>query len=155
ELKNISLKNFQFLIYEISKFILENYFELVYIKEIFDNTFFEGMIKFPNKNKFKYINNLIDIIQNKLKDHMDKEMVSEYSYNLLNVFSNDSTSGISPQSYKNFFLFLFNNLSEELKTNFITSFTSDIDEDDLEEYQYKTTVLRMLLTSTIEQDLKD
>jgi hypothetical protein len=149
EMKTTSLKNYQFMVYLVSKFLLENYFNLTYIKQIFDHSFFESFLKFANKNKFKYISNLVDIIQQKLKDQDDKEMVSEYSYDLLNVFGNDPATGISPQTYKGFFLFLFENLQDSHKNDFIDSITSESgdDADDIEAVQYKTTIMRTLLTS--------
>jgi hypothetical protein len=156
-MKTTSLKNYQSMVYLVSKFILENYFDLVYMKEIFDHSYFESMLKFATKHKFKYISSLLDIIQHNLKDHADKEMVSLYSYNLLNIFGNDATTGISPQSYKGLFLFLFRNLSTDHRNSFIDSFTNedDSDDDDIESVQFKTTVMRILLTtSDIDDDTR-
>jgi hypothetical protein len=152
-MKTTSLKNYQLMVYEITKFILENYFELKYVVQIFDHTFFESLLKFASKNKFRYISSLLDIIQSKMSGHSDQEMVSQYSYDLLNIFGSDPSSGISPQSYKGLFLYLFYNLTPSQKTLFIDSMVADSQEsDDIEEVQYKTTIIRILLTA---KDIND
>jgi hypothetical protein len=156
ELKTTSLKNYQLMVYLISKLILENYFELGYIKQIFDHTYFESLLKFASKNKFKYISSLLEIIQDKMSSNEDKELVSEYSYDLLNIFGNDPATGISPQSYKGLFLFLFLGLTKEHQSSFIDSLLGTEDEDDeVEDLQYKTTIMRILLTTKdIEEEIK-
>jgi hypothetical protein len=146
--KNISSKNYQQLIIAFSKFILENHFDLKYVKEIFDFTFFENVLKFVSKHKFKYLNSLIEIIQHKLAENASNELTPEYCFNLLNIFGYDPTISISPQSYKAFFNVLFNNLTSENRDTFLENLINDDDSDDLEEYQYKTNVLKLLLTNS-------
>jgi hypothetical protein len=155
EMKTTSLKNYQFMVYLVSKFILDNYFELNYVRQIFDHTYFESLLKFTSKNKFKYISTLLEIIQQKMKENDNKNLVSEYSYDLLNVFGNDPNTGISPQSYKGLFLYLFSNLQNSQKSDFVDSIVADGDDDDIEEVQYKTTIIRILITAKdTDEDLK-
>jgi hypothetical protein len=89
-------------------------------------------------------------------------MVSLYAYNLMNIFGNDPSTGISPQSHKGLFLFLFRSLSIKHRNNFVDSFTNELNndddenDDDIESIQYKTTVMRILLTtSDIDESTKE
>ena len=157
EMKVISLKNYQLLVFNFSKFILQNFFVFNYVKEIFDASFFENLLKFSSTKKFKYINGLIEILTTQLtkgKENGQVEAVSSYSFNLLGVFGADPLKNLSPQSYKNFFIFLFNNLDEGKKINFVdkqanVSHEESQSEDELEyeDFLYRLTALKQLMIS--------
>ena len=159
ELKVISLKNYQLLVYNFSNFILQNFFVLNYVKEIFDASFFENLLKFSSAKKFKYINGLIETLTTKLskaKENGEAESVSEYSFNLLQIFGSDPLKNLSPQSYKNFFIFLFNNLEAGKKLAFVEKQSSlninneqSENEDTLEyeEFLFRLTALKQLMIS--------
>ena len=154
KLKNVSLKNFQLLIFSFSKFLLENYFILKYIKQIFDCSFFDNLLKFPSNKKFKFVSSLIETLTAKLKStNEERELVSSYSSDLISMFS--SEGGLSPQSYKNFFTFLFNNLDENEKLNFVENLCrskqadeeeeDNFEEESSEEVLYKISALKQLM----------
>jgi hypothetical protein len=157
EMKVISLKNYQLLVFSFSKFILQNFFVLNYVKEIFDASFFENMLKFSSTKKFKYINGLIEILTNELNKSKEKgeaEAISSYSYNLLGIFGADPLKNLSPQSYKSFFIFLFNNLDEGKKINFVEKQANVVhdespseDEVEYEDFLYRLTALKQLMIS--------
>lgn len=154
QLKQVSLKNYQYLIFNFSKFVLEHFFILKYIKEIFDSTYFDNLMKFSTPKKFKIINSLIEVLVNKLKklsveDEGDVKGKSEYCNNLLQIFGNDQNVTLSPQSYKNFYTFLFNNLEEHTKLEYIESLAQhDIEsEEEDENLMFKITALRQLMVS--------
>jgi hypothetical protein len=156
-LKETSLKNFQFLIYSFSKFLFEKYFVLKYIHQIFDSSYFDTILKFNSNKKFKYISSLVEILMNKLKNLKEEstenaEIVSNYSFDLLKIFS--SEGGLSPQTYKNFFVFLFNNLTDSLKEDYIDSLSKgkesneeDEDEEEFSDLKFRITALKQLMVS--------
>jgi hypothetical protein len=158
ELKVISLKNYQLLVYNFSKFILQNSFVLNYVKEIFDASFFENLLKFSSAKKFKYINGLIETLTTQLtkaKENGEAETVSEYSLNLLQIFGSDPTKNLSPQSYRNFFIFLFNNLDADKKMRFVEKQSSlnaneeseNDEEVEYEDFLFRLTALKQLIIS--------
>lgn len=157
-LKETSLKNFQFLIYSFSKFLFEKYFILKYIHQIFDSSYFDTIMKFNSNKKFKYISSLVEILMSKLKSIKEEscensEIVSNYSFDLLKIFS--AEGGLSPQTYKNFFVFLFNNLTESLKEDYIDSLSKskesneedEEEEDEFTDLKFRITALKQLMVS--------
>jgi len=111
--KSISQKNYQFLIFKFARFILESFtvsnFES--IAELFDVTFFETVLTFSADKKFKYINQLIEILQDRLVIVKDSEnskkvvtLMSNYCLSLLNLFGISASFSLSPNSNKNFFM---------------------------------------------------
>lgn len=163
ELKTISLKNYQLLLFNFSKFIIQNAFVLNYVKEIYDASYFEGILKFSSAKKFKYINGLIEVLTtqlNKAKENGEAEAVSNYSANLLEIFGSDPSKNLSPQSYRNFFIFLFNNQDEGKKLNFVEKQWNSVNaasaneesnqDEEVEEYDdflFKITALKQLMIS--------
>jgi len=109
-LSEISPKNFQNLIYSVSRFVLKNSFHLDYVKQIFDNTFFLGFVKFRLKQKFKYLNDIIEIVSENLEKLQESKNlteettknISEYALNLLKIFGNNPQLNISIQTFKGF-----------------------------------------------------
>ena len=56
--KKISSKNFEFLIYSYSLFLVEKFFDLSYVSQIFDESFFLSLLQFNTNKKIKYAINL-------------------------------------------------------------------------------------------------
>ena len=161
-LKTVSLKNFQFLIYSFSKYLLENYFVLKYVHQIFDSSYFDTIMKFNCNKKFKYVSSLVEILMSKMKNisegmkEKEKDIASAYSFDLLKIFGGEL--GLSPQTYKSFFAFLFNNLSEVLKEEYIDSLvkaketTEEEEEEEFSDLKFRITALKQLMVSS-ETDL--
>lgn len=147
ELITLSQKNYQLLIFLFSKYILENFFIVKYVVQIFDSSFFESILKFSSGKRYKYINVLVEILINKLKNsnEQDINLLQSYSYNLLEIFGNDPSANLSPQSYKNLYIYLFNNLNDSLKNQFIDSFTNGDNSDSEEDYLFRITALKQLI----------
>lgn len=109
-LTEISPKNFQQLIYSVSKFVLKNFFHLDYVKQIFEHSFFLGFIKFRIKQKFKYLGDIIGIVTESLQKLQEAKgygeelhkKVSEYALDLLKTFGNNPQVYISIQTFKAF-----------------------------------------------------
>ena len=120
QFKSISLKNYQFLIFRYSKFILQNFFSqnMKSIFQLFDKTFFETLFMFTSDKKFKYINAIIETIMDKFNNtetgSSEKEMKlkSDYCYGLLDIFGMNPSFSLSPNTNKSFFIvnYYFNNL---------------------------------------------
>lgn len=107
-LTEISPKNFQHLIYSVSRFVLKNFFHLDYVKQIFDHSFFLSFVKFKIKQKFKFLGDLIKIIEENLQKIKESKntseeiikKVSDYALDLLKIFGNNPQVYISIQSFK-------------------------------------------------------
>jgi hypothetical protein len=110
QFKTLSLKNYQFLIFKYSKFILENFFNsnMSSIFELFDNSFFETLFTFTSDKKFKYINSIIETIMEKVNsensDDSQAKLKSNYCFTLLNIFGSNPSFSLSPNTNKNFFI---------------------------------------------------
>jgi len=112
--KTISLKNYQFLIFKYSKFILENFFEsnMASIFELFDNTFFQTLFTFTSDKKFKYINSIIESLMNNFNtnsddgqnNEKDQKIKSDYCFSLLSIFGSNPSFSLSPNTNKSFFI---------------------------------------------------
>lgn len=123
--KKISHKNVELLIYNYSFFLLNKFFIIDYITQIFDDSFFLSLINFSTNKKIKYVITLTDIIIEQLTKIKDKQnIINEYSLRLLNIFGNDQDDKYSPNSFKNLFLFLFNNMTKEQQNKYIEQLTS-------------------------------
>lgn len=110
-LSEISPKNFQQLIYSVAKFILNNYFHMDYVKQIFDHEFFVSFLKFKIKQKFQYLNDIIAIVTEQIEKfkqakHDNHELalkkISEYAIDLLKIFGSSPDKYLSIQTFKNF-----------------------------------------------------
>ncbi len=109
-LSEISPKNFQQLVFSVSKFVLKNFFHLDYVTQIFDHTFFLGFINFRIKQKFKYLADIIEIVTQNLQKLQDAkgfgeeihQKVSVYALDLLKVFGSNPQKSISIQTFKVF-----------------------------------------------------
>jgi hypothetical protein len=145
ELKAISPKIYQLLIFKVSELFLKDIFVLKYVKEIFDSSYFENILKFSSNKKNKYLNVIIEHLSTKLRQSEEKEMVSQYAGDLLLAFGPDPLQHLSPQSYRGFFVFLFSQINTEQRINFIESRIKKESEDQIEEYMFNLTVLKQLM----------
>ena len=119
--KETSSKNFELLVFNYSIFILNNYFNIEYVSQIFDDSFFISLLQFSINRKNKYANIISDLILkkiNELDNNNNNKIVNEYLLKLLNIFSHDK---FSPNILKNFFVFCFSHLSNENKLKYINS----------------------------------
>ena len=118
--KETSSKNFELLVFNYSIFILNNYFNIEYVSQIFDDSFFISLLQFSINRKNKYANIISDLILKKISelDNNNNKIVNEYLLKLLNIFSHDK---FSPNVLKNFFVFCFSHLSNENKLKYINS----------------------------------
>ena len=118
--KETSSKNFELLVFNYSIFILNNYFNIEYVSQIFDDSFFISLLQFSINRKNKYANIISDLILKKINelDNNNNKIVNEYLLKLLNIFSHDK---FSPNVLKNFFVFCFSHLSNENKLKYINS----------------------------------
>jgi hypothetical protein len=161
QFKIISTKNYQFLIFNFSKFILSNFFIFKYMKDIFDSSYFDNLLKFTSGKKFKFLTELIELLFNKLKHIQElknegdnSENLREYSMNLLEIFGPDPLFHLSPHSFKNFYHFLFQNLSLEDKEIYINKIIN-LEEDSVDSYNYKLSSLKELsLSGSLEEAIK-
>jgi hypothetical protein len=164
--KKISHKNVELLIYNYSFFLLNKFFIIDYITQIFDDSFFLSLINFNTNKKIKYVITLTDIIIEQLTKIKDKQnIINEYSLRLLNIFGNDQDDKYSPNSFKNLFLFLFNNMTKEQQNKYIEQLISfnevNNDNDDranfyeknsLNEIIFKLSSLKLLFISNTNID---
>ena len=132
--KAISLKNFELLIYNYSSFILTKFFEIDYIVQIFDDSFFISLLKFSSNKKFKYVSSLTEIITNKLTSKKyDNNVINSYCEKLLRIFGVESEDKYSPNALKTFFIFLFDHIAQDAKEKYIASLINDSQKEDEEE----------------------
>ena len=147
--KAISLKNFELLIYNYSSFILTKFFEIDYIVQIFDDSFFISLLKFSSNKKFKYVQSLNEIITKAITSQKyDNKVVNTYCEKLLNIFGVESEEKYSPNALKTFFIFLFDHIAQDAKEKFISSLINDSqnedDEENLEQLIFRISALKTL-----------
>ena len=147
--KAISLKNFELLIYNYSSFILTKFFEIDYIVQIFDDSFFISLLKFSSNKKFKYVQSLNEIITKAITSQKyDNKVVNTYCEKLLNIFGVESEEKYSPNALKTFFIFLFDHIAQDSKEKCIASLINDSqsedDEENLEQLIFRISALKTL-----------
>ena len=147
--KAISLKNFELLIYNYSSFILTKFFEIDYIVQIFDDSFFISLLKFSSNKKFKYVQSLNEIITKAITSQKyDNKVVNTYCEKLLNIFGVESEEKYSPNALKTFFIFLFDHIAQDAKEKFIASLINgsqnEDDEENLEQLIFRISALKTL-----------
>ena len=160
DFKKISTKNFEFLVFSYSKFLINKFFKIDYIIQIFDDSFFLSLLKFSSNKKFKYANILTELISdhlNKMKDNND-DLINDYCFSLLNIFGKENNEKFSPNTLKNFFCFLFTKIKKENKENYIKSLI-DLQEEELEKIVFNISALKILFLNSendlISKDLKN
>ena len=149
EFKKISSKNFESLIYSYSLFLIQNFFNIKYISQLFDDTFFLSLTQFKTNKRVKYAVNITQIISEKIlaldEDENDnKKTVQNYCIKCLNTFGNEEEGKFSPKTLKNFFLFLLGNISEEQKTKYINNLLELDADKSIEEIQFNLNALKIL-----------
>ena len=143
--KKISSKNFEFLIYSYSLFLVEKFFDLSYVSQIFDESFFLSLLQFNTNKKIKYAINLTQIISEKILELDNKEnekLIKNYCNNCLEIFGSEIQNKYSPKTLRNFYIFLLRNISDVDK--YISNLLSN-DSDSVEEIQFNMTALKILL----------
>jgi hypothetical protein len=172
KMSEVSLKNYQFLLFKYSHFLIRNFFVLKYISQIFDDTFLFSLMTFTSDKKITYLKQIIEAILTKLdqiKTSEPKE-ISDYSFLLINIFGSDRNYNISPNSFKHYFISLFNLLSNDKKNEYIEKLVGSMrDEEDLDEENindnksldhiiFRISALKQLVLNKsviIEEDLKN
>ena len=66
QFNKISSKNFESLIYTYSLFLIQNFFDIKFSLQIFDESFFLSLTQFQSNKKIKYAMNITDIISEKI-----------------------------------------------------------------------------------------
>lgn len=127
-LSKISSKNYQYILTKFSTIIIDilRSSELNFAKifEIFNSNFFKTFLNFEGgKAKHNNINIIINSLIKALKNMKDSEFgskinkdLSKYSADVINLFNGH---GLSPVTFKGFLLFLFENLSENGREQFV------------------------------------
>ena len=149
EFKKISLKNFESLIYSYSLFLIQNFFNISYISQIFDESFFLSLNQFKTNKRVKYAINITQIISEKIlslnedKDN-NKKIIEDYCMKCLNIFGPDEENKFSSKTLKNFYLFLLSRISEEQKNKYINNLLKVNEDKSIEEIQFNLNSLKIL-----------
>ena len=151
EFKKISLKNFESLIYSYSLFIIHNFFNVEYITQIFDESFFLSLTQFKTNKRVKYAVSITQIISEKIlsldekEEKKNKKVIEDYCMQCLNIFGTEADNKFSPKTLKNFYLFLLGNISEENKMKYINNLlASNNDDINVEQIHFNLNSLKIL-----------
>ena len=165
EFKKISSKNFESLIYSYSLFLIQNFFNIKYISQIFDESFFLSLTQFKTNKRVKYAVNITQIISEKIlslneDENNNKKVIENYCIKCLNIFGNEQEGKFSPKTLKNFFLFLLGKISEEQKNKYINNLLDLNADKTIEEIQFNLHALKILYmeethTKIINNDIKN
>ena len=153
----ISSKNFENLIYTYSLFLLQNFFDIKFSLQIFDETFFLSLTHFQSNKKVKYVINITGIISEKINNIKEKDkIVEEYCKKCLNIFGNELEGKYNPKTLKNFYMFLLRKISEEEKNIYINNLLNLDEDKSIEEIQFNLNALKILYTeNTTNKIIKD
>ena len=158
EFIKISSKNFELLIYSYSLFLIQNFFNLKNISQIFDESFFLSLIQFKTNKRIKYVINITQTISEKIlslneeEKNNNKKIIQDYCMKCLNVFGIEADNKYSPKTLKNFYLFLLEKISEEQKTKYINNLLISDNDKTIEEIQFNFNALKILYSE--ESDTK-
>ena len=165
EFKNVSSKNFELLIYSYSLFLIENFFDIKYISQIFDESFFLSLSQFKSNKRVKYAINITQIISEKIlslneKENDNQKIIEEYCIKCLNIFGAEPEGKYSPKTLKNFYIFLLGQISEKQKIKYINNLLNLNDDKTIEELQFNLNALKILYmeeetTKIINNDIKN
>ena len=149
EFMKISSKNFEFLIYSYSLFLIQNFFNLKNISQIFDESFFLSLIQFNNNKRIKYVVNITQIITEKIsalneEENDNKKIIQDYCLKCLKIFGIEADNKYTPKTLKNFYLFLLEKLSEEQKAKYINNLLTSDNDKIIEEIQFNLNALKIL-----------
>ena len=145
QFNKISSKNFESLIYTYSLFLLQNFFDLKFSLQIFDESFFLSLVQFQSNKKVKYAINITDIISEKLKNIKDNdEIIEKYCKKCLKIFGSEVGGRYLPKTLKNFYMFLLRKISDEEKNKYINDLL-DLNEDkSIEDIQFNLNALKII-----------
>ena len=73
EFRKISSKNFESLIFSYSLFLIQNFFNIKYIFQIFDESFFLSLMQFKSNKRVKYAISITQIISDKISSLNEEE----------------------------------------------------------------------------------
>ena len=105
-LKESSVKNFQFLLFKYSLFLIKDFFNLKYISQIYDDSFLFSVMNFTPDKKITYIKQIIENLITKLEktEETHDHKVSTYCLKILNIFGSDRNINLSPNTFKSYFI---------------------------------------------------
>ena len=147
EFNKLSSKNFESLIYAYSLFLIQNFFDVKFTFQIFDESFFLSLMQFKSNKKIKYAINITDIISEKINNINDNDkVIEEYCKKCLNIFGNESEGKYLPKTLKKFYLFLLGKLSEEEKNDYINNLLNIEEDKNIEDIQFDLNALKILYT---------
>ena len=147
QFNQISSKNFESLIYTYSLFLLQNFFDIKFSLQIFDESFFLSLTHFQSNKKVKYVINITDIISEKINNIKNNDkIVEEYCKKCLNIFGSELEGKYLPKTLKNFYMFLLRKLSDEEKNKYINNLLDSEKDNTIEEIQFNLNALKLLYT---------
>ena len=146
QFNQISSKNFESLIYTYSLFLIQNFFDVKFTLQIFDESFFLSLTQFQTNKKVKYVINITDIISEKINNIDDNNIIEEYCEKCLNIFGNELEGKYSPKTLKKFYLFLLRKITNEEKNKYINSLLNLEENKNIEEIQFNLNALKILYT---------
>ena len=147
EFNKISSKNFESLIYTYSLFLIQNFFDIKFSLQIFDESFFLSLTQFQSNKKIKYAMNITDIISEKINNIEDNDkIIEEYCKKCLNIFGNELEGKYLPKSLKKFYMFLIRKISDEEKNKYINNLLEIKEDNNIEEIQFNLNALKILYT---------
>ena len=149
EFRKISSKNFESLIFSYSLFLIQNFFNIKYIFQIFDESFFLSLMQFKSNKRVKYAISITQIISDKISSLNEEEdnnqtTIEDYCLKCLNIFGYEQEGKYSPKTLKNFYLFLLGKISEEQKMEYINNLLKLNQDKSIEEIQFSLNCLKIL-----------
>ena len=149
EFRKISSKNFESLIFSYSLFLIQNFFNIKYIFQIFDESFFLSLMQFKSNKRVKYAISITQIISDKISSLNEEEdnnqtTIEDYCLKCLNIFGYEQEGKYSPKTLKNFYLFLLGKISEEQKMEYINNLLKLNHDKSIEEIQFSLNCLKIL-----------
>ena len=149
EFRKISSKNFESLIFSYSLFLIQNFFNIKYIFQIFDESFFLSLMQFKSNKRVKYAISITQIISDKISSLNEEEdnnqtTIEDYCLKCLNIFGYEQEGKYSPKTLKNFYLFLLGKISEEQKMEYINNLLRLNQDKTIEEIQFSLNCLKIL-----------
>ena len=149
EFRKISSKNFESLIFSYSLFLIQNFFNIKYIFQIFDESFFLSLMQFKSNKRVKYAISITQIISDKISSLNEEEdnnqtTIEDYCLKCLNIFGYEQEGKYSPKTLKNFYLFLLGKISEEQKIEYINNLLKLNQDKSIEEIQFSLNCLKIL-----------
>ena len=149
EFRKISSKNFESLIFSYSLFLIQNFFNIKYIFQIFDESFFLSLMQFKSNKRVKYAISITQIISDKISSLNEEEdnnqtTIEDYCLKCLNIFGYEQEGKYSPKTLKNFYLFLLGKISDEQKMEYINNLLKLNHDKSIEEIQFSLNCLKIL-----------